>query len=84
MPKDEHPDDGEERNHPMSDRDPSDGVRIVGEDGEPPLRLSDDTGPSAALDRAAHRRSAAHLLGGVVLRRHQFLVGARQPAAGLA
>jgi phosphatidate cytidylyltransferase len=32
----------------MSDRDPSDGVRIVGEDGEdgePPLRLSDDTGP---------------------------------------
>jgi phosphatidate cytidylyltransferase len=45
MPKDERPDEGEERNHPMSDRDPSDGVRIVGEDGEPPLRLSDDTGP---------------------------------------
>jgi phosphatidate cytidylyltransferase len=45
MPKDEHPDDGEERKNPMSDRDPSDGVRIVGDDDEPPLRLSDDTGP---------------------------------------
>jgi phosphatidate cytidylyltransferase len=43
MPNDEHPD--EERNHPMSDREPSDGVRIAGEEAEPPLRLSDDTGP---------------------------------------
>src|SRR5438045_4159149 len=45
MPDDEHPGDGEERNHPATDREPGEGVRIAGEGAEPPLRLSDDTGP---------------------------------------